>query len=743
LVETRHTHEAPYAPPLLLTKLHPPPRRAQWVAREGLVDRLRPQAGIKLTILAAPAGSGKTTLLGIWREAEVAERPVAWLSLDEGDNDPVRFWAYALAALRKACPALEVSSSPERLGSARIVERFLPELINALSAVELTLILDDFHRLTAGPARETVGWAIEHAPSTFRVVLATRSEPNLPLASLRAHGELLELRAQDLGFTQAEADELLNHRLDLGLPPELVSDLVDRTEGWPAGLYLAGLSLQGADDRSALVRRFGPETRHVVDFLIAEALDAHDQETQKLMLRCSVLDRLCGPLCDAVLEQEESGRLLAELAQTNLFLRPLDEHGEWYRFHHLFSQLLRVELENREPGLTATLHGRASAWLRAHGWANEAVRHSIAAGMHDETRELIVGEWPRYVNAGRHATVLNWLGQLPAETLAKDSQLLLVRAWVLTLEMRREEAADTIASLELLGPLDAGPLADGFSSTEASLAALRGFAGWKDVGTAFKNARRAAELEGPESPWRPLIALSMGTNLYDFGRYEDAERWLAEAAKPALEREQWRVAARALAYRSLIAGELGRLDEQAALAESAEELANEHDLDDVEALRLAGGVSLAARGNSDEALSILEQAAEMARRWRRPIPLLLALICLAEVLHAMSRQKAARAVIAEARSLLDSFGDAGPLGDRIAALEQRPQSRNGNRSEELSERELTILRMLRGTLSERDIGRELYLAHSTIHSHAKSIYRKLGVSSRSEALEHAREIGLI
>ena len=456
----------------------------QTLARDHLVERLRAGAGTKVTLVAAPAGYGKTTLLGIWRDAEEARRPVAWLSLDEGDNDPVVLWSYILAALRRECPTLGVAASTELLGASRIVDTFLPELVNELTALgDAALILDDFHRLTSGPARDSVAWFIDRAPSTFQLVVATRSEPALPLAALRAHGELLEVRAEDLGFTLAEADGLLNDRLELGLEPEYVHDLVERTEGWPAGLYLAALSLRAADDRHAFVSRFGGGSRYVVDFLVDEVLEAHDPEMQSLMLRSSVLGRLCGSLCDAVVEQEGSEKLLAALSRANLFLLPLDDLGEWYRFHHLFAQLLRVELEHREPGLAPTLHRRAFAWHRDHGSVDEAIHHAVEAGSFADAGRVIAAAWPHSVNGGRHATVLTWLERFPRELLNEDPMLLLVEAWVLSLCGKRREAATAIAAVERLGQLDAGPLPDGFSSVEASLATLKGSIPFGDIGS--------------------------------------------------------------------------------------------------------------------------------------------------------------------------------------------------------------------------------------------------------------------
>src|SRR5262249_16400004 len=241
-------------------------------------------------------------------------------------------------------------------------------------------------------------------------------------------GALVELRAEELGFTPDEADTLLNDRLELGLEREYVDDLVERTEGWPAGLYLAALSLQGAEDRRAFASTFGGGSRHVVDFLVDEVLEAHDPATQALMLRCSILERLSGPLCDAVLEQEGSGRLLDALSRTNLFLMPLDDRGEWYRFHHLFATLVRVALQHREPDLTPTPHRRASDWHANNGLVDAAIDHALAADAFAEAGELIAASWVHYANTSRFATVLAWLEAFPEEVLREDPMLLLAKA---------------------------------------------------------------------------------------------------------------------------------------------------------------------------------------------------------------------------------------------------------------------------------------------------------------------------
>ena len=743
--QTVRPQEPPGPPGLLQTKLHPPAERDQLVARDRLLDSLRPDPAVRLVVVAAPAGYGKTTLLGMWRRAEPSREAVAWLAVDEGDNDAVVLWSHVLEALRRVCPGVGLSASPEVVGATGIMDVVLPQLVNELSEQgEVALILDDFHRLSSGPAANGIAWLVEHAPSTFTLVLGTRSEPALPLGAVRAHGALREVRADELGFTADEAEVLLNGRLQLGLARQDIEDLVARIEGWPAGLYLAALSLRGLEDRHEFIGRFGGSSRHVVDYLVDEVVSSHDPATQTVMLRCSILERLCGPLCDAVLEREDTGGLLNDLSRTNLFLVPLDDQGEWYRFHHLFTQLLRVELEHREAGLAPTLHRRAHVWHRDHGFVDEAIEHALEAGAFAEAGEEIEAAWAQYAQVARYATVLAWLERFPVELRRDNQRLLLVHAWVLSLSAMRDDAAKAIARVEELGPLDAGPLPDGFSSLESSLATLQGCIPWGDVGTGLERARRAADLEDAQSPWWTVISWALGMGHYFGGDSAEADRWYTQASELAPTTEQWLIGVSAVAYRSLIAGEGGRVEKQTSLANDAVKLAREHGVDGVDGeVFVAAGQSLAAREKHDEALPLLERGVAVLRSFGQPLEFANALICHASVLRVLGDTEGLAAVIAEARATVDSCPDPGILGDRLAALERPAGSGTPRREAELSERELLVLRMLRGPLSERDIGRELYLSHNTIHSHTKSIFRKLGVSSRAEAVARASERGLI
>ncbi len=463
-------------PVLIATKLRPPAVRDQVVPRERLLEPLRTGAGLALTLVACPAGYGKTTLLAAWREAEVARKPVAWLTLDEDENDPVVLWSYVIEALRRACPAISLPVSPQMAGAASIVHVVLPRLVNELDDLgEVTLILDDFDRLSDGAARESLAWFIDHAPPTFQLVLSTRTEPDLPLAALRGHGELLELRADDLRFTPGEADAFLNGRLALSLLPEEVDRLVERMEGWPAGLYLTALSMRRTADRHGLVTELGASSRHLIDFLETEVLRAHDPPVQALMLRSSVLERLSGPVCDAVLEQQHSGPMLDALSHSNLFLIPLDDEGGWYRFHPLFAQLLRVELERREPGTAPALHRRAYAWHRDHGMTGQAIAHAIAAGAHAEAAELIEASWVSYASLCRFEAVLAWIGQLPEEMQSGHAGLLLVKAWMLSLSRSGDpdRAAGCVRVVPAVGRRLRGRKADGAGAQGAPAADQR------------------------------------------------------------------------------------------------------------------------------------------------------------------------------------------------------------------------------------------------------------------------------
>jgi LuxR family maltose regulon positive regulatory protein len=720
------------APVLLVTKLHPPSVPAQTIARERLFQRLREGRGLKLSLVAGPAGFGKSTLLAAWREAE--ERPVAWVTLDEGDNDAVVLWSHVIEALGRARPALADAVPAELVLAAPLLEVMLPRLVNALAEQsEVVLVLDDFHRLTSAASRESLAWFVDYMPSTLQLVLSTRADPALPLGALRAHGQLLELRADALRFTGPEAYEFLNGRLGLGLADADVDLLVTRTEGWPAGIYLAALSLAGKPDKAGLVRAFDGTSAHVVDFLSSEVLGAYEPDLQTFMLRTSVLERLCVPLCDAVLGGSGSAAALESLARSNLFLLPLDDQRRWFRFHHLFAQLLRVELERREAGLVPGLHRRAFEWHDAYGTTDEAIHHAVAAQAFAEAGSLIAATWVHYVNAGRTSSVLDWLLRFPPATLDADARLLLVLAWITALRGSEEDMRGALERLRRLGELEGGPLPDGFASLESSLCVLSAAFAWGDVAASLEAGARSAELEGPASPWRPVVTWSLGWGHYCNGDLDLAERWLKETAALAPAADQWIVGTGAIADLSLIAGLRGRRAEQLRLATEAMDQALEQGLleaREVGEVHTAYGVALVAHGRREEALPVLEQGVFLRGLWGQPLDLADGLIALAQATAGVGDRERAAVLFRETEALLAGCADAGVLPERLAAAIGGSPAVGA----ELSEREREVLAMLSEGLSEREIGRELFVSFNTVHSHVKSVYRKLGVSSRAEAV---------
>jgi len=380
----RGAAEAASAPglDLMWTTLAPPALRAGLIRRARLQSLLQTGVQAKLCLLAAPAGSGKTTLLGQWRVAAGGSQ-VAWMSVGEGDNDPTRFWTAVVEALGTVEPSLGTAAlaalGDPRLDLERVV---LPLLLGELGAVDrpLVLVLDDYQLVTDASCVRTLGLFLEQLPTGVHLVLATRVDPPLPLARLRASGALAELRVAELQFTGQEASALLNGAMRLGLAAADVERLVERTEGSAAGLVLAGVALRGRSDPSAFIASFHGDDRHVAGFLVAELLEGQPEQLRRFLLGTSVLERLSGPLCDAVLETQGSAGRLRELERSNLLLEPLDDQRQWYRYQQLFAQLLRLELTYRDPRLVPTLHRRAAAWHRQAGTLEEASSHATAAG---------------------------------------------------------------------------------------------------------------------------------------------------------------------------------------------------------------------------------------------------------------------------------------------------------------------------------------------------------------------------
>jgi LuxR family maltose regulon positive regulatory protein len=413
---------------LLATKLHVPRPPPGFVPRRRLVEALGEGLARGRVLVCAPAGFGKTALLADW--ARGGGRPVAWLGLDGGDSDPARFWRYAVAALDRARPGLAGRVGPPL---ARSFEGLVTALINELAADPgpdaVLLVLDDYHLVDSEPVHESVAFLLENLPPGLQVVVSGRADPPLPLARLRARGQLAELRAADLRFTGQEAAALLDETAGPGLPAAAVAALTARTEGWAAGLQLAGLSLRGHADPAGFAAAFGGSHRFVLDYLADEVLDGQPGEVRAFLLETSVLERLSGQLCDAVTGRADSQALLEQVERAGLFLVPLDELRGWWRYHHLFADLLRGRLQAEQPGRVQELHRAAAAWSEEHDLADDAVRHALAAGDAAWAARLVERHVETLLGRSEGATLRRWLSALPAESVRDRPRLCLAQAY--------------------------------------------------------------------------------------------------------------------------------------------------------------------------------------------------------------------------------------------------------------------------------------------------------------------------
>jgi ATP/maltotriose-dependent transcriptional regulator MalT len=425
--------------PILATKLYIPSPRPQVVLRPRLIERMNEglPTGRKLILISAPAGFGKTTLVGEWiagcerREPKVR---VAWLSLDEGDNDPTRFSTYLVAALQTIASdigagVLAMLQSPQPPPT----ETILTALLNEITTVtdDFILVLDDYHLIEAQSVENALVFLLEHLPPHMHLVIATREDPQLPLARLRARGQLTELRAADLRFTPAEAAEFLNRVMGLNLSAEDIAALEHRTEGWIAGLQLAALSMQARSDTASFIQAFTGSHRFVLDYLVEEVLQRQPERVRDFMLQTAILDRLGGPLCDAITERDGGKGMLDALERANLFIVPLDNERRWYRYHHLFAEVLQAYLREEQPDRIPALHRRASVWFEQNDLPAEAIRHALAVQDFDRAAELIERVWLAMDLSYQSATWLGWVKTLPDELIRARPVVSVGYAWAL------------------------------------------------------------------------------------------------------------------------------------------------------------------------------------------------------------------------------------------------------------------------------------------------------------------------
>lgn len=735
---------------ILEAKLRPPQTRSAWVIRSRLLEELEHATQRAVTLIAAPAGYGKTTVVAQWLASDLRPKIVAWISLDTADNDPVRLWTNIATALARAgCDIARDIVGFVAAGSRDMLTVVLPRIVDALAALpsEITVLIDDFDIVRATECNEQIDFFVKHLPPNAHVVLITRSDPTLRLGRLRAAGQLSEIRADDLAFNTREASALLVSD-GVQLSSEAVSELMQRTEGWPAGLYLAALSLTGRADPSEFVHTFSGNNRFIGDYLTEEVLSRQPEQVRNFILDMSIVDRFSVPLADYVTEARHSASILRNLKHTNLFLVPLDSEERWFRFHHLFGAVAYSTLATERPDRAAMLHGRAAEWLSENGYIEDAVEHALAAGNFRHAANLVNSNWLRYFDAGLGTTVQRWLRALEASAADHSTAYVVTAAWMAALSGNQEEMDRWLAQLN--NASDHVRLPDGTKSVESVVALIRGLFGFDGPLDTLAFARRAAELEtNGDLAWFAVANTALGHASYVIGDLDTAVGVLPKAATseaaPAL------LKILALATLALAQAELGHDDRSRRSAEEAMEVVETrslHALPQVSLAFTALGQSQAASGELMQAMATLEHGLNLRRKipGLSPWPTIHHLLIMGRVAALAGDLPLARRLLDEVSPLIRQYpeGMAALIARLEAARKTLREAQTISRPEEpLTAREIDVLRQLAGPLSLGQIASELYLSQNTVKTHTMALYRKLGARSRSAAVKIGRQRLLI
>jgi len=734
--------------PLVEAKLARPRPRAGVIERARLFVALDRLGDSELTVISGPAGSGKTVLVSSW----LAVRPdlaTAWATLDPGDDNVLRLWTYVAHAVDRvrhglAQPALVRLRTPRSA-----VESAIDELLNGLARYDgrVVIVLDDLHHVSAESCMRSLAYAVERLPPSARMIVTTRSDPGRRLSRLRARGALGELRARDTAFTTDEAHEFLVKRAGIPVTEDDIQILVDHTEGWPAAISLAALWLAGIDEPRAGIRQFSATNRHIADYLATEVLETVDDERRDFLLRTSIFDRFSAEACDAVLGTSNAERMLADLERSNLFLVALDGRGDWYRYHHLFSELLRLELASTSPEKVRELHRLAVEWFQANGLVEEALMHAAAVG-HDELARLLSAEHLRLIRGGKIDVLMRYLDLLSEEELERHPVAAAAGAIVAGSQgqptARRKRLEDIAeARCEDLPEAEQRYVQCVVALSRASFVD-------QELELTLASAIRCVEVA--RSHVNDLLVIALAVFAYaSFLRGDDA------AAREAVEEavahpngpRQLHGFTYARAVRAILACEAGH--PQSAESEARETVIGARELG-LAGLWSAGiahhalGQALLQLARPQEAERELERA-EILRRSSDPrLDHAHTLLVLAQARIARGRLTLAATELAAAREHLDAFADTARLVRLADDVERRlREARAGSPKpvEPPSPAELNVLRLLATDLTQREIGSELFLSMNTVKTHTRSLYGKLGVSSRDEAVRQANALGLI
>jgi LuxR family maltose regulon positive regulatory protein len=729
-----------------------------------LHDRLPADRGTRLCVVVAPAGWGKTTLLAQWATQPEQRSRTAWVSLDRSDDEPVRFWTYVLTSLHGLDPrvsgrALAALSAP----GVEPVTVALPLLLNDLAASSgrYVLVLDDVHVLGDRRIWEGLEFLVAYLPASLRMVMAGRADPALPLSRLRARGELTEIRSEELRFTPEESRGMIAAVGVAGLQPSALIELWRRTEGWAAGLQLAALSIRGSVRPDAGIARLRGDDRHILDYFSTEVLDRMEAEQRDLLVRGSVLERLNGSLCDSVLERTGSAHVLQQLESANLFVAALDPGRRWFRCHGLLRDVLRRELEVAHPDAGPGLLGRAAAWYAGEGQMDEAVRCLITAGDVVGAMDLLRSSEAWFFERGAAATYLQLGEDAVSAGAPPDAGVFVMLAYAAVLTGRFDRVRHWC---DLAEPAvdDRSVQINGWLSARACLLTMRAAYGHDEgdrTSAGLAEGSRAVQLEtDPERPGYVLARAALASAYMRADQYEDAVAELTDA---------WQRPSRALLPTPALLQTSGLLalnllhvgaveaarkvcDEVSQAADAVERSWGDASAASVTWLRLVEGRLAHRARDLAVARRRLRRAVALAEVWGRDVELVRALSSLAEVELAAGDRAAAREAVTRAREIADAApirrlvaGELQAIETRLGRGAVRAARRLGHLHEDLTDRELSVLQALSGHASQREVGAELFLSVNTVKGYTKSLYRKLGASSRREAVEQGRALGLI
>jgi LuxR family transcriptional regulator, maltose regulon positive regulatory protein len=739
-------HVAPRFEPLE-SKLHPPELLAGNVPRTALVDLLRDSRSVPVVLVAAAPGYGKTTLLAQW--ASRSRRRFAWVSVDQRDNDPILLLSYIAAALDRLSFLEPGTFEVLRSANASIEGAVVPRIGRALASMEtpFVLALDDLHALTNPQCLDAIDALIDYVPSGSTMVLSGRAQPSRRVGALRARGLALEIGPDELRMEEGDARELLN-AAEMAVSDTELSELVQRTEGWPAGLYLAALAAKAGGEKMT-GGAFRGDDPYLADYLRAELLARLPEHELRFLTRTSVLERLSGPLCDAVLEAGGSAERLASLERSNHFVVALDRGQEWYRYHHLFRDLVRVELGRSEPDLAPALLARASDWSDANGEPQGAVSYAQAAGDVDRVARLVLAHIQPEYEQGRAVTVERWFEWLEDRgAMDRHPGVAALGAWLAAIRGRPDQS-ERWADAAKSGVGESTEQNDG-GSAEPWLAVLEAAQCRHGVERMAADAQRAATAFGRASPFWPTAAVLLALARQFSGEYDRADDLLAQVAEMAVALEISNAGSLAFALRALIAIE--REDWVAAeeLTEKAESIVRRSRMEDypLNALVSAAAAQIAIhrreQPRADQYLTRAQRLRPQLTRALAPFSIFVRIV-LARAYAARADVAGARTVLREADDLLRRGTDFGNLTEEAGKLRSQLETLRVEApgASTLTAAELRLLPFLATHLSFREIGERLFLSVHTVRSQGGSIYRKLEVTSRNTAVERARDLGLL